>query len=76
MVSLAGSGWVRRAHDDVEGSGIGLASVRRILTAQGGTIGVGDAEGGGAVVWVELPDPWVRNPQFRGQRADCAPTLS
>jgi signal transduction histidine kinase len=47
-----------RGHDDVEGSGIGLASVRRILTAHGGSIGIEEADEGGALVWVELPDPW------------------
>ncbi len=48
-----------RGHEEVDGSGIGLASVRRIVGAHGGTIGVDDAEGGGALVWVELPDPWA-----------------
>ncbi len=39
----------------VGGSGIGLATCRRIVEAHHGRIGVADNPGGGAVVWVELP---------------------
>jgi len=38
-----------------EGSGIGLATCKRIVEAHGGTIGVHDAPDGGASVRVELP---------------------
>lgn len=38
------------------GSGIGLATSRRIVTAHGGRIGIADRAGGGSVVWFELPD--------------------
>jgi signal transduction histidine kinase len=38
------------------GSGIGLATCRRIVEAHGGRMGIADHEGGGAVVWFELPD--------------------
>jgi signal transduction histidine kinase len=38
------------------GSGIGLATCRRIVEAHGGRMGITDHEGGGAVVWFELPD--------------------
>ncbi len=44
-----------RAHDDVEGHGIGLATVRRIIDAHRGRIGIEETPGGGATVWVELP---------------------
>lgn len=44
-----------RAHDDVEGHGIGLATVRRIIDAHRGQIGIEETPGGGATVWVELP---------------------
>ncbi len=44
-----------RAHGDVEGHGIGLATVRRIVDAHRGRIGIQETPGGGATVWVELP---------------------
>jgi signal transduction histidine kinase len=37
------------------GSGIGLATCRRIVQAHGGRIGIDDHAGGGAVAWFELP---------------------
>jgi len=42
---------------DAEGSGIGLATCRRIVQAHGGRIGVEPRDGGGTVVWFELPRP-------------------
>ena len=44
-----------RAHDDVDGHGIGLATVRRIIDAHRGRIGIVETPGGGATVWIELP---------------------
>lgn len=44
-----------RAHEDVEGHGIGLATVRRIVDAHRGRIGITETPGGGATVWIELP---------------------
>jgi signal transduction histidine kinase len=44
-----------RLDKTVEGSGIGLATCRRIVEAHGGRMGVEDREGGGAVFWFELP---------------------
>lgn len=38
-------------------TGLGLAIAREIVTAHGGTIGVGDAPSGGACFWLELPAP-------------------
>ncbi|KQT94403.1 hypothetical protein ASG49_05850 [Marmoricola sp. Leaf446] len=40
----------------VEGLGIGLATCRRVVESHGGRIGVGEAPGGGADFWFELPD--------------------
>ncbi len=40
---------------DDERSGLGLAIAKRIVEAHGGTIGLGDAPGGGTRAWVELP---------------------
>lgn len=37
------------------GSGMGLATCRRIVQAHGGRMGIADNPGGGAVVWFELP---------------------
>ena len=44
-----------RVETSVEGSGIGLATVKRIVEAHGGVIGVSTVDGGGTIVWFELP---------------------
>ncbi|MCP3421121.1 ATP-binding protein [Nocardioides pinisoli] len=44
-----------RLDKTVEGSGIGLATCRRIVEAHGGQMGVEDRAGGGSVFWFELP---------------------
>ena len=44
-----------RVHTDVEGTGIGLATCRRIVAAHGGTLAIGDTPGGGATFTVTLP---------------------
>ncbi len=44
-----------RGDRSVEGSGIGLATARRAVTAHGGQIGVEDAAEGGTTVWFTLP---------------------
>ncbi len=48
-------GLYNRGETSVEGSGIGLATVKRIVEAHGGTIGITAPEGPGTVVWFELP---------------------
>jgi signal transduction histidine kinase len=45
-----------RVESDVEGHGIGLATVARILAAHDGRAGASSAPGGGAEIWFELPD--------------------
>lgn len=45
----------RASHPTVLGSGIGLATCRRVLAAHGGRIGLESAPGGGATAWFELP---------------------
>ena len=44
-----------RLDKTVDGSGIGLATCRRIVEAHGGSIGVEAREGGGTTFWFELP---------------------
>jgi signal transduction histidine kinase len=44
-----------RANPHVEGHGIGLGAVARIVHAHGGRVGADEAPGGGADVWFELP---------------------
>jgi signal transduction histidine kinase len=44
-----------RVNEDVEGSGIGLTTCRRIVEAHGGRIGLTDSAYGGTCAWFELP---------------------
>jgi signal transduction histidine kinase len=39
----------------VDGSGIGLATCRRVVQAHGGTIGLDESPSGGTLAWFELP---------------------
>ena len=43
-----------RVESDVDGHGIGLATVARILSAHGGRAGAESAPGGGAEIWFEI----------------------
>lgn len=45
-----------RVANDVAGHGIGLATVRRIVTSYGGRTGAEPGPGGGTEIWFELPD--------------------
>ena len=45
-----------RIGDEVEGHGIGLATVSRIITAHGGQVGAAPVPGGGTEIWFEIPD--------------------
>jgi len=44
-----------RLDTTVLGTGLGLATCRRVVEAHGGRIGLGEAAGGGTVAWFELP---------------------
>lgn len=45
-----------RIDEEVDGSGIGLSTCRRIIAAHGGRIGLADAPYGGTCAWFELPE--------------------
>ena len=49
-------GALERAHDSIDGSGLGLDKARRALEAHGGRIGLSPSPQGGTIAWVELPD--------------------
>ena len=42
-------------HPGFAGSGIGLATCRRVVDAHGGEMGLEESPGGGTTVWVRLP---------------------
>ena len=44
-----------RVDESVEGSGIGLATCRRVIEAHGGKIGLDESPAGGTRAWFELP---------------------
>lgn len=45
-----------RLDEEAEGSGIGLATCRRVVQAHGGRIGLEPRAGGGTTAWIWLPD--------------------
>jgi signal transduction histidine kinase len=45
-----------RVDNDVEGQGIGLATVARIIGAHGGRVGAEPVEADGTEIWFEIPD--------------------
>lgn len=45
-----------RAQEGVDGHGIGLATVKRVVEAHGGCVGIGPSPLGGTDVWFELPE--------------------
>lgn len=46
-----------RAHPELPGTGIGLATCRRVIESHGGTIGLRPRDGGGTEAWFRLPTP-------------------
>lgn len=52
-----------RAARSKPGSGLGLAIVRQVAESHGGRVSAGNAEGGGAIVRIELPSATVELPE-------------
>jgi signal transduction histidine kinase len=47
--------FVRGAHHGIAGSGLGLATVKRLVESHGGRVGIESQVGTGTLMWVELP---------------------
>ena len=47
--------YVRGAADGTPGLGLGLATVKRLVDAHGGAVGVQSGDGRGSTFWIELP---------------------
>jgi signal transduction histidine kinase len=63
--------FVRGLHDDhVEGMGLGLATVKRLVDAHGGTVGVQSTPGIGTLFWIELPRPTALVQGSPGERVE------
>lgn len=61
-----------RLDSSVPGTGVGLATCRRVALAHGGRIGLEETPGGGATVWFEVPADGTR-PSAVARRADHGP---
>lgn len=69
--------FVRGSHEGIDGSGLGLATVKRLVESHHGQVGLESSEGAGTRIWVDLPlapgPPSV--PADEGQSIpDAAPT--
>ena len=56
-----------RVDDAVQGLGIGLDTVRRIVESHGGAVGADSSSGSGSTVWFELPSQASDEAVSRGQ---------
>ena len=56
------------------GSGLGLSITKRIVEAQGGTVGLRSAPGRGSTFYATLPAPAVPEPVWLGAELDAPPS--
>jgi signal transduction histidine kinase len=63
-------GLFNRVEKSVDGSGIGLATVKRIVEAHGGSIGISSLDGPGTDVWFQLPAELPGQVELDGLRRD------
>jgi signal transduction histidine kinase len=58
--------FVRGQHQSVNGTGLGLATVKRLVESHRGAVGMQSAYGRGSLFWVELPlDPDAAMPPVK-----------
>lgn len=70
-------GLFKRLHGQhIEGTGIGLTIVKRLVEHYGGRIWVDSEESQGATFWFTLPAPTAAEPETRPLRRDAAPDPS
>jgi signal transduction histidine kinase len=68
--------YVRAAESNAPGIGLGLATVRRLVEAHGGSVGVLPNDGAGSLFWFELPKARPRSDEMRRRFPSWSPRPS